>query len=261
MDQVVQDDFHEIQWLLLCAIREAFGVAFRSTITYENSVILTRDLAPALLDENSPYINAFVPDSVRLYVARAPAQSAIEGRSVTPLQILEYEIGQLTNEADGANDEQKTQIEREIHRLAAIRSKLDLTIWTETQSINRDADVPEETLTLSDKRQGYKEYSLANDRKLRVRVLHPDPTEIRSGVDLIYETYWRRRLEGKKPTFLVRIAVLQYKMWNGKALYTSQATGLKSQLEKMKKVFCEAQICDSRQVQKTDIVYPIVVLS
>lgn len=231
------------EWLLVTAIRQAFGVARRGTITYADAVALTRHLAPELLCEDSPLVRAFQSKSTRLYRERAEARSKIEGRPITPLEVLDRHIKQLEEELGQSDPNRSQEIETELQRLVRARSRLDETSWTESQVISRDADIPERELPISNKGQGYKEYRLAMDRRLRVRVLHPDPAEFRSGTDLMYETYWDRNMGNGRTALLVRMAALQYKMWNGRALYTSDSPNLRQQIEKMHRVFCDAGLC------------------
>lgn len=47
-------DFDQ-QWLLVNAIRQAFGIGLKRTITYEDAVILAVNLAPSLIHEDSPF--------------------------------------------------------------------------------------------------------------------------------------------------------------------------------------------------------------
>jgi len=241
----------EQQWLLLNAIRQVFGIAERSIPTYERAAYLSVDLAPDLLSSDSELAQAYQSETVRLYTERAFA------RSETALQLLDSEIAQLRSEYDKTKPEQRRAIEQQINKLLRARGVLDDTGWTETQAINRDADVPEKDLPISDKGQGYKEYRLDNDRRLRVRVLHPDPAEGRSGIDVIYETYQDKVIINEQPfKDRVRIAALQYKMWDGSALYLSQAKNLEEQIEKMRRVLCQSGLCSNDSKNATDYRLP-----
>ncbi len=232
------------EWLLVNAVRQAFGIGNKTPISYAQAVSLAREIAPQLINENSPLVKAFEIDVIKLYRERAEAQSKIGQTPISPVQVLDGEIKQLEKEFQKAELGKREKIEYEINRLKKVRPKLDMSNWTETQAIIRDSDVVANELPISKKGQGYKEYVVTKDRRLRVRVLHPDPPEAHSGVDLIYENYYQQKTDGKKPVLLVRIAALQYKMWNGKNLYTSQAPNLIPQLEKMRKAFCESGFCN-----------------
>jgi hypothetical protein len=231
------------EWLLVSAIRQAFGMARRGNITYAEAVALTREIAATLLPEDSPLVEAFEPRIVKLYRERAEVRSEIENREITPLGMIDLQIREYQEEVDRSAPGERPEIESQLSRLIRARRDLDVTRWTEAQAISRDANVPERELPISDKGQGYKEYRVSRERRLRVRVLHPDPPESRSGVDMIYETYWDRETENQESVLLVRIAALQYKMWDGKVLYTSRAPNLRRQMEKMRKMFCGEDLC------------------
>lgn len=67
-------------------------------------------------------------------------------------------------------------------------------------------------------------------------MLHPDKAEHIVGADLIYETYWDKKR-------VARLAIVQYKTWNGNTLYLSQSGNLEAQLGKLKSIFCDGQLC------------------
>ncbi|MGB8347896.1 MAG: hypothetical protein WCD86_23655 [Ktedonobacteraceae bacterium] len=91
--------------------------------------------------------------------------------------------------------------------------------------------------------RGYKEYRISDNRALRIRILHPGKAETATGADLIYENYWEIG-----STNLVRLAVLQYKMWHKKSLYIDKRT--RCQLEKMKNTFCGRKLCEENSDYK-----------
>lgn len=123
--------------------------------------------------------------------------------------------------------------------LERTRSLLETKKYTENQLILRDIFKAQRHIPVPPiEGDAYREYRLTQDRGLRIRLLHPDPPEHLLGADLIYETYW----ESKK---LVRLAVVQYKIWDGKTLYTSQATNLETQLHKLKTALCDQGMCDA----------------
>lgn len=78
--------------------------------------------------------------------------------------------------------------------------------WTETQAIRHDSDTLGQghPLPVSGVGKDYKEYRYHPKRVLRVRILHPDPAEWKSGVDLIYESYWEKPLPNKLQVTVTR---------------------------------------------------------
>ncbi len=102
-----------------------------------------------------------------------------------------------------------------------------------------------------------------------MRVLHPDPAEWTSGVDLIYESYWRKfsasqpkgRKARKRTILVVRVAALQYKMWNGKIIYLSADKRLQGQIDRAENAFCSAGLCKiSRPTRRYGLPYCSVFL-
>jgi hypothetical protein len=158
--------------------------------------------------------------------------------------MLDRDIQRLKEEMQQSDPEQSQEIETELSRLTRAQSRLDRARWTESQTIIRDMQASGRRLPVSATGQGYEEYQLAMDRRLRVRVLHPDPPEAHSGVDLMYETYWDKDLGEGRTALLVRITALEYKMWDGKALYASKYPDLRDKMQKMRQVFCESDLCN-----------------
>ena len=117
-------------------------------------------------------------------------------------------------------------------------------------------------LPISDVGKDYREYRFHPDRTLRVRVLHPDPAEWTSGVDLIYESYWRKfsasqpkgRKARKRTILVVRVAALQYKMWNGKIIHLSADKRLQGQIDSRRNAFAHV-VCARSRVRHGDMVY------
>ena len=80
-----------------------------------------------------------------------------------------------------------------------------------------------------------------------IQTLLSGPAELIS-----YESYWQKpsslRLKTKKArkrsTLMVRIAALQYKMWNGKIIYLSADKRLQDQVDRAQNAFCSAGMCN-----------------
>jgi hypothetical protein len=241
------DQIHN-EWMLLNAIRESFSIARTSQVTYSDAAVRARELAPRLISENSPIIRALEAQDVLYYRERAEALSKPRKQRVSALTLIDRDITQLKQEMEGAPPGALPAMESRLKRLGLVRETLDETKWTETALIHRDADVAGSrrgvALPRSGEGQGYREYNVGNDRRLRVKVLHPDPDEWKSGVDLIYEHYWKPLGAGDDEV-LVHVAALQYKRWDGRAIYTSDDPRLESQLEAATAVFCGNGLCNS----------------
>ncbi|PZP49274.1 MAG: hypothetical protein DI598_08280 [Pseudopedobacter saltans] len=87
------------------------------------------------------------------------------------------------------------------------------------------------------------DYSLGNNRFLRIRLLHPDKAEHICGADLIYEQH-------NEETGKIRVMFLQYKIWDDGILYFSAVNNLEAQLNKMNEFICGNKICESRKLKE-----------
>jgi hypothetical protein len=244
-----ENDPLDPDWLLVSAIREAFSIARKEPITYEEAVELALRIAPEILLSNSPLVEAFESRTIRLYKERADARSRLESRQVTASELLEKDVSALSEELNSANASRQEELQVELYKLRKAAQHLAKSRWTENQAINFDGSSPVIAgsraiwLPVSDQGQDYKEYQVAPNRKLRIRVFHPDPSEAKTGIDMIYESYWNRTESSKSPGWLVRVIALQYKMWDGKALYLSNEKNLRKQLERASAFFCGNGFC------------------
>lgn len=238
----------DAEWATLNAIREMLGIGLKGRIrpTYAEALDFGKELAPEMFDTDASLLGRDREPPLALeYRQRAEALSRRRGQPVTPLEALEEELESLHQLVDTGGD--KSQIVKRIAQLEDIKPHFLPTPHTENRLILRDMYAAERNLP-SPPVVGnrHKDFQLANGRAMRVRLLHPDAPEHATGADLIYEHHW-----GKKLT--VRIAVVQYKIWNGQTLYLSQATSLASQMDKMKAAFCDTGLCElSKHSARTD---------
>lgn len=210
-----------LEWTLLNAIREMLGIALKGdkSPTYEQSLALAREIAPDIFRSKESLIgNVREPDLVQEYRQKTQALSQIERRNVTATEIIDTDIGQLRNLLKGASE--NDQLIKRLRILERTRSLLQSKKYTETQLILRDVFKAQRNIPVPPiDGDTFREFQLSNGRGLRIRLLHPDSPEHLVGADLVYETYWDKKK-------LLRLAVVQYKIWNGKVLYTSQAKNL-----------------------------------
>lgn len=229
----------EAEWTALSALREMLSIAQKGafTPTYEQSLAFGRELSPPLFGQNSSLITKGQesPD-VREYRQRAEAESQIKREDVSPVEIIDRDIEEFTKLADTVGN--RNEIQKRIRTLEGIRLRLAPRKYTENQLILRDLFKAErDLLTPPEEGDKYRDFSLPNGRGLRVRLIHPDPPEHSIGADLIYETYWPKKR-------LVRLALVQYKLWDGEKLLLSQARNLEEQMIKLKTAFCDAGLCE-----------------
>ncbi|HVF27424.1 MAG TPA: hypothetical protein VM943_04215 [Pyrinomonadaceae bacterium] len=237
----------DAEWLALVAIREALGIAVKDKLspTYPQSLALGKLLAPELYDPKvSLIVRSVESATAREFRQRAEVLSSLEDRDVSPLELLEPEIEEFKRLYTA--DPQKIEIEKKYLQLQDARQYLTPKKQTETQIILHDLHLVKRGLPLPPvAKDRYLQFKLSKERGLRIYLLHPDPPEHSMGADLIYETYW----EKKK---LARLAVVQYKICKGKALYTSQSRNLEEQMNRLKHVFCESGLCKPWDENETE---------
>ena len=228
----------DTEWTTLIAIREALGIAVKDKLspTYSQSLALGRQLAPALYDPKISLISRSAESpTAREFRQHAEILSGIENRAVDPLELIDPEIRKFARLYKA--DPGKLEIEKRYKQLIDARQYFTPKKYTETQLILHDLHGIKRGIPMPSKAKGrFLQFKLSKERGLRIYLLHPDPPEHSTGADLIYETYW----EKKK---LARLAVIQYKICKGRAIYSSQAKNLEQQLERLQRVFCNAGLC------------------
>lgn len=229
------------QFFTLVGIRQVFWMGQGTPLTYEQCIDFGIELSPKVIAEDGKLARSFESATVQLYQQRSASRSK-SGQQITAADLLKQEIDDLKADYTIAAKGERAFMSAEINRLTRALWRIDKEKYTEHRVIERDTDqLPPRYAPVIEKGQGFKLYGLPNGHNLAVRILHPDKTEGISGVDIVYETY--TKVSGDEDIY-VRLAVIQYKMWNAKKITTSQAKSLESQLGKMQKHFCnESDFC------------------
>lgn len=233
----------DAEWLALNAVRETLGISTRglrgSDSTYQRALAVGRELAPTLFDPEFGVLAAGQePSLVREYRQRAGAQSKLQRRDISPLELIQTSIEELEALSRASGSGERDQLQRAINERLRARDYLDERRFSEHQLLQRDVfqasrpelPVPPQALP------GAVEYLLPLSRVLRLRLLHPDRPEHTTGADLIYEF-----CEGKQR--VVRLAFVQYKIWDGRSLLFSEAGGLPEQLDRLDRICCRTGLC------------------
>lgn len=228
----------DTEWVTLNAIREMLGISLKGTIspTYNQALNFGRAIAPSIFDSDKSLLGKEKdPPLVEEYKQRADGLSQIRGEMIEPLALLDKDIE--THELLARTSGERDQIWRKLQILRNIRPYFLPRNYTENELIIRDMHLVDRNLPFaSQATEKVRDYRLPDGRGLRVRLLHPDPPEHSAGADLIYEQYWESRR-------VVRIALVQYKIWNGRVLYFSQAANVEEQLRKLQSNFCDKDMC------------------
>jgi len=149
-----------------------------------------------------------------------------------PEELLVEDIAELTRQTNVVSD--VDLLENRLAVLEKVRLELKPRKFTENQVIFRDASKVERHLPITGQSTEYLEYAVDVARKLRVRVLHPDPPESKIGADLVYEIH-----NCEEQT--VRVVFLQYKMWDRK--YLPYDPRMDKQLDRLMGACCRGQLC------------------
>jgi hypothetical protein len=230
------------EWLLVSAIREGLSIGRRRALPYREAVQYAIQLAPELISADSLIAPGFESELPTFYRAKAAAQTRVSNQAITPFELASADLRDLESIRSGASERERPVLDSRMAELRRVLEELSVSTWTETQAILHDRESPPSVegvrLPVTGRGQGYTEFEMPTGRMLRTRVFHPDPPEWRSGVDLIYENYWVRR-----STLFVRIAALQYKRWDGNAIYLSQDPRIATQMDRAIATFCDSGFC------------------
>jgi hypothetical protein len=231
------------EWLILHMLREAFALAEEGWLTYDEVLVHAMAIAPRIFASDSRLLLLSKTSLNAATFERMAQRSQMEEKGFTAVDAVKRELDQVKSAFSRAQGDTKDQEDR-LNRLKSIRAELQQKDLTETQAIMRDTyqikrtDIFQGNIDTNFSGAGYNEYKLPNDRGMRVRCTHPDPPEWSMGGDMIYEHH---DLQNER----VRIAVLQYKMWDGKKINRppSEAERMNNQLARLENAFCNPNIC------------------
>lgn len=230
-----QRDRMDAEWAFINAAREGMNIFRRKPdqTTYKQAARWGEAIAPEVLDPERRIINADRETlEARYYRQQAIAETALRGVMVTPLELIGADIEKL--EAMMIVSPEADRVESKLEQLEKVRKEMTPRRHSENQVIFRDAYQVERYLPITKKGHGYQEYAADDDRRLRVRVLHPDHPESKTGADLIYELH-------NTEAETARVVLLQYKMWDRKNFPYDPR--MDAQLHKLMGIGCRGQFC------------------
>src|SRR5690606_18872794 len=108
--------------------------------------------------------------------------------------------------------------------------------YSEHNLLIRDAVKAKRPTIRTEPGDAFTDFVLTDGQVLRIRLIHPDKPEHKTGVDLIYEFHSARDNR-------VRLAVIQYKVWRNSRFTASDIKGFCHQLAKMRRTFCAGNLC------------------
>lgn len=167
----------------------------------------------------------------------------VEGKTITAEELLlkEIEVHRSLISDHRLEIEQTRSIKKYIASLGAALENMQPRRLTEHRILERDFIKVDRSLLGAEQfmvSDDYVDYKLSPNRFLRVRILHPDRPEHILGADLIYERY-------NVDTEKVRVAVLQYKVWddNGTIYFGGSDERSLKQMQKLHNNLCEYGMC------------------
>lgn len=241
MEELKRDKLDR-EWLVVSALKEVINLAegCGNANTYHKALDLAEVLAPKFFSPQNRIL-AGAPESLKTQEIRQLAllERNHKGTMITDYQYAIRERNNLQlmiNEMDNPDTDvalaksRLNQLELVVKELTPRRLDESKTIFADFYHATRD-------LPVSKDGKDYKQFSLDEERALRIHVFHPDTNEYKSGADLLYEL-----LDERKRT--ARIAIVQYKMWDGKSFH--QDPRMIEQLAKMERFCCGSRLCDLR---------------
>lgn len=234
-----------LEWLVVNAFREMLNLASfgnANQATYKRAIELGGQVLPDLLGESS-LIRAGQSSSIaREYQQRAKLESRKRASEVTAIELLNEKIASERELlAELQKGDAADQIRIQLKKFEAALIELSPVRLSENQAINRDVRLFDKELPKIGDGHSYYDYRLTEELVLRVRALHPDKAEEILGADLVYERH-------SFDTEMVEIVLVQYKIWDDKKLYLSDAR-MKAQLERMSQQTCKMDMCKNTSDQ------------
>lgn len=227
----------QTEWALLNLVRELRGISNKGAVpTYYSAIKLAMQVMPEIFNENSLIVKRHhEPELVRSYRQQAEGQSQIEGRIVSPVEVLDKRV-EVLNILIATEIADKDLLKKELDKLYSIRSLFLPKSIQEDFILEHDVKSMKFGVQPIDLKAKSTDYKVSENRIIRVRLIHPNEGEQSMGADLIYEQYDPEKRK-------VRFIMVQYKIWDGELLYWSQAKNLEPQIKKMKNNLCDNGFC------------------
>jgi hypothetical protein len=240
MDNFASDNEYrrfQTEWALVNLVKELRGISNKGAMpTYYNAIKLGMEIIPEVFNDNSFMVQRHhEPEVVRSYRQMAEAQSQIEGRIINPVDLLDERMAVLTK-LIATNINNSDLLKKELDRLNMSRSLLIPKSIQEDYILHHDVKCLKFGVKPIEIQAKYADYIVAENRIIRVRMIHPNDGEQSMGADLIYEQYDTENMK-------VRFLVVQYKIWDGEFIYWSESKNVDRQIQKMNDNLCAKGYC------------------
>jgi hypothetical protein len=230
----------DAEWLAVSALRDTLDIANKgnSTPTYQAALDFGERLAPELFSRQRSVFRRIQADAeLREYHQRADAESSLTKKQVSPLEIVDREIADCRRLL--ATPGPRDQLLRRLRKLESVRERLLPQLRTEHTLLFHDVFLARRPrLPELPGGDNCRDFRLPDAKLLRLRLLHPDRPEHTTGADVLYEVCATREARA-------RVAFVQYKIWDGKVLYSSRSRNLERQVSKLSQLTCAGDLCSS----------------
>ncbi len=234
------------QWISAAALRESLSIAYRKPITYAQAFTAADTCALEFLGRQELLFGLGESKSARFYRERAALLTTKLQRKtgstterVRPIEAIDQEIRELEDLLESDNGYNRTQREK-LEELRTIRKefeKQETTRRDEQETLLHDWDRGLDLPTfVAQKEHSYRDFALPGKRVMRVRFTHMTKAENIAGVDLIYEHH-------RPKEKFAHLAVVQYKSPKDDSKNIIIDEKIQKQLDKMRNVFCENELC------------------
>lgn len=238
----------DLEWMLINASKELLSFVKRSpNVTYADAIKFARENDPETFEGSKTGLvrKTALEKLHEKYKQEAIGIKKDTGKEVLAEQLIEERFEALERILKNYPEEEDRPdaLKKEFRQLQALLKKeedivLNLEKVTEDEALRHDIVAERANKVFIKSHLG--KYNVYKDREdgtvFQIAVLHPNQKEKITGADLIYEQY---DVENKK----VRIAAIQYKIWDKRVLYFSQASNAIQQIKKLEACFCEEKFC------------------
>ena len=245
--QQIEQALLDAEWLAINGIREVLGIAYgRQKSSYRETLRIAEKLSPEWFNpEKSLLIKNYESKEARYYRELAKREAKRQGKYIAPEDLIKQEIvknQELINMNMPDIEGDDRPFRKRLDDLQRVLEEFVPESYSEDQAIRQDVFTANYNLPISGTGKDYRQFSLPDDRVLRIRMFHPNKPEHISGADVVYEYY--SDYDSSYDSFnSARLAAIQYKMWDKKNLYFGERD-LK-QIERLKNSFCLNGLCDS----------------
>jgi len=226
-----------IQAQTLIALHDVVGMVDKNTenTTYQDIMDLANRLAPNFFGRLNLLRKSNESELAIQYRQQADMESLEKKEKVLPIDVAKREKARWRTYLNRQDIDDRDAVIKRLRKIESVIEELEPRLYTENRLlVSRDMLVGND-LDYVSKGGHYLDIALPQNRILRLRLIHPDAPEDITGIDVLYEHH-------NVPLKKARIVASQYKVWEKQTLYTSQSN-VEDQLEKLKCVFCDGDLC------------------